>query len=61
MSGAGKSAVVAELRRRGCAAFDADDDGVIEPSVGGAWRWRVLFFAGCSDEQSAFDWDRKCF
>jgi dephospho-CoA kinase len=73
MSGTGKSAVVAELRRRGYVAYDADDDGYSEPAEGGAWRWRVeavatlfasaatgvLFFAGCSDEQAAFEWDRK--
>ena len=72
MSGTGKSAVVHELRRRGWAAYDADDDGYSEPTAGGAWRWRVdalaellaasdhraLFFAGCSDEQAEFHWDR---
>lgn len=71
MSGTGKSAVVHELRRRGYAAYDADDDGYSQPAAGGAWRWRVdaiahlldshdaeaLFFAGCSDEQAAFKWD----
>lgn len=74
MSGTGKSAVVGELRRRGYLAFDADDDGYAEPSGnGGEWRWRVeavaellataegelLFFAGCAEDQAAFDWDRK--
>jgi dephospho-CoA kinase len=73
MSGTGKSSVVKELRRRGYTAYDADDDGYTEPGVGGAWRWRVaavatlldqpdagmLFFAGCSEEQAAFHWDRQ--
>lgn len=73
MSGTGKSSVVKELRRRGHTAYDADDDGYTEPSTGGAWRWRVdvisallrthdaevVFFAGCSEEQAAFDWDRR--
>lgn len=72
MSATGKSTVVVELRRRGHIAFDADDDGYTEPSLGGAWRWRVdavtdllamagdqwMFFAGCSDEQTRFEWDR---
>jgi len=72
MSGTGKSAVVKELRRRGHTAYDADDDGYSEPGVDGAWRWRVdavadlldtsdagvLFFAGCSEEQAVFTWDR---
>lgn len=73
MSGTGKSSVVSELRRRGYLAYDADDDGYTEPTAGGGWRWRmdavatlfaahdsdVLFFAGCSEEQQCFDWDRK--
>jgi hypothetical protein len=73
MSGTGKSAVVLELRRRGYRAYDADDDGFSEPAAAGAWRWRVdavaellastndalLFFAGCSDEQALFEWDRR--
>jgi hypothetical protein len=64
---------VAELRRRGHAAYDADDDGYTQPAAGGAWRWKVekvsrllaapgpevVFFAGCSDEQAAFEWDCK--
>src|ERR1700710_1677313 len=72
MSGTGKSSVVAELRRQGYAAFDADDDGFTEPGAGGSWAWRtaavaglladtgenLLFFAGCSEEQSQFRWDR---
>jgi RNase adaptor protein for sRNA GlmZ degradation len=71
MSGTGKSTVVHELRRRGYAAYDADDDGYSEPAPGGAWHWRVeaidellarydetlVFFAGCSDEQAGFEWD----
>ncbi|MGN6474189.1 MAG: AAA family ATPase [Mycobacteriales bacterium] len=73
MSGVGKSTVVEELRRRGYVAVDADDDGYSEPAGDGTWRWRteaitelfeksnaeVTFFAGCSDEQSAFAWDLK--
>lgn len=71
MSGTGKSAVAAELRSRGYAAFDADQDGLSAPGAGGAWAWRtdkvgqvladagenLVFFAGCSDEQSQFAWD----
>jgi shikimate kinase len=71
MSGTGKSSVVRELRRRGFTACDADDDGYAEPDAGGAWRWRsakvsqlladtageLLFFAGCSEEQTRFEWD----
>ena len=71
MSGVGKSSVVLELRRRGFRAYDADDDGYTEPGADGAWRWRTqdvaellahsgedaLFFAGCSEEQTQFDWD----
>ena len=66
MSGSGKSTLVRELRRRGYAAFDADDDGFSEPRADGRWGWRadavasllaqapdgdLLFFAGCSEEQ----------
>src|SRR4051812_46366341 len=71
MSGAGKSALVAELRGRGCAAYDADDDGFTEPRPHGGWGWRTdrvaallagtagstVFFAGCSEEQALFDFD----
>src|SRR3954453_14904341 len=35
MSGAGKSALVNELRRRGLRAFDADEDGFSEPRADG--------------------------
>jgi dephospho-CoA kinase len=73
MSGTGKSAVAAELRSRGYAAFDADEDGFTAPAAGGSWAWRtdtvgrlladagdsLIFFAGCSDEQSRFEWDLK--
>jgi dephospho-CoA kinase len=73
MSGTGKSAVVRELRRRGCVAYDADDDGYTEPGTDGVWHWRKdavtellagcderpLFFAGCSQEQVHYDWDLK--
>ena len=65
-SGSGKSMLVQELRRRGYAAYDADDDGFSEPRADGRWGWRadavasllaqipegdLLFFAGCSEEQ----------
>lgn len=73
VSGTGKSTLVRELRRRGYNAFDADDDGFSAPLPDGTWAWRVepirslfehhgdqlLFFAGCSDEQAAFDFDFK--
>jgi serine kinase of HPr protein (carbohydrate metabolism regulator) len=66
MSGSGKSTLVRELRRRGHAAHDADDDGFSEPRADGRWGWcadavasllaevpagHVLFFAGCAEEQ----------
>jgi dephospho-CoA kinase len=71
MSGTGKSAVVKDLKRRGCLAYDADDDGFTAADSAGIWRWRLeavrellaipqgrpLFFAGCSDEQREFAWD----
>jgi hypothetical protein len=71
MSGVGKSALVLELRRRGHRAFDADDDGFAEPRAGGRWGWRadrvgellaqepgrLLFFAGCSEEQIELPFD----
>jgi predicted ATPase len=64
MSGAGKSRLVRELRERGFAAYDAEDDGFAEPRADGRWGWRaaqvaellnrsgdqLLFFAGCSEE-----------
>ncbi len=72
MSGAGKSALVEELRRRGYRAYDADDHGFSEARADGRWGWRadrvadllaghagdLLFFAGCSEEQAelAFDY-----
>jgi shikimate kinase len=73
MSGTGKSALVHELRRRGYAAYDADEDGFSEPRAGGRWGWRVelvaellarspdqlLFFAGCSDEQVELPFDYR--
>jgi hypothetical protein len=73
MSGTGKSALVRELRQRGCAAYDADDDGFSEPRAHGGWGWRVdrveellataeedpLFFAGCSEEQALIDFDLR--
>jgi shikimate kinase len=73
MSGAGKSTLVRELRRRGHAAYDADDDGFSEPRADGRWGWRadlvadllarhpsgLLFFAGCSEEQRDLPFDRR--
>jgi shikimate kinase len=73
MSGAGKSALVHELRRRGLRAFDADEDGFSEPRADGRWGWRAnrvaallgepgdgpLFFAGCSEEQAALPFDYR--
>jgi AAA domain len=74
MSGAGKSALVRELRRRGYAAYDADDDGFSEPRDDGRWGWRsdavasllaqvaqgeLLFFAGCSEEQIEMPFDYR--
>lgn len=73
MSGTGKSSLIQELRRRGYAAYDADDDGFTEPRDHGAWGWRpdrvqelldrdhgsVLFFSGCSEEQAQFDFDLR--
>ena len=73
MSGAGKSTLVQELRRRGHAAYDADDDGFSEPREDGRWGWRVdrvskllaadrdrpLFFAGCSEEQAVLPFDLR--
>ena len=72
MSGVGKSTLVQELRRRGYAAYDADDDGFSEPREDGRWGWRadavasllaeipdgdLLFFAGCSEEQIEMPFD----
>ncbi|MBV9415946.1 MAG: AAA family ATPase [Solirubrobacterales bacterium] len=71
MSGTGKSALVQELRRRGYAAYDADE-GFSEPRADGRWGWRVdlvaellaaaeglLFFAGCSEEQIELPFDYR--
>jgi AAA domain len=71
MSGTGKSALVQELRQRGYAAYDADDHGFSEPREHGRWGWRLdavgellataddrlLFFAGCSEEQIELPFD----
>ena len=71
MSGSGKPALVHELRRRGYAAYDADEDGFSEPRADGRWGWcadrvgellgRVpdgpAFFAGCSEEQVDLPFD----
>jgi AAA domain-containing protein len=74
MSGAGKSTVVQELRRRGYTAYDADDHGFSEPRQDGRWGWRsdavasllahspdrdLLFFAGCSEEQIEMPFDHR--
>jgi dephospho-CoA kinase len=73
MSGTGKSSLVGELRRLGYAAYDADDDGYTERRPHGGWGWRaeavqelvdrstdpVLFFSGCSEEQSQFEFDLR--
>ena len=74
MSGTGKSTLVQELRRRGLAAYDADDDGFSEPRADGRWGWRadavaallagspdddLLFFAGCSEEQIELPFDLR--
>jgi shikimate kinase len=73
MSGTGKSTLVRELRHRGYAAYDADDDGFSEPRGDGRWGWRAdavaellaeeragpLFFAGCSEEQRDLPFDRR--
>src|SRR4051812_49027255 len=72
MSGTGKSALVHELRLRGHAAYDADE-GFAEPRADGRWGWRadlvaelltqrpgrLLFFAGCSEEQAALPFDYR--
>jgi dephospho-CoA kinase len=72
MSGAGKTALVHELRGRGSRALDADDDGFSEPRADGRWGWRAeqvaelleqrdgpLFFAGCSEEQATLPFDYR--
>jgi shikimate kinase len=73
VSGAGKSSLVNELRRRGYLAYDADDDRFTEPGPDGTWGWRqglvrslfdrhdnrLLYFAGCSEEQAQFEFDFK--
>ena len=74
MSGSGKSTLVQELRRRGYAAYDADDDQFSEPRADGRWGWRadavasllaqvpdgeLLFFAGCSEEQIEMPFDYR--
>jgi GTPase SAR1 family protein len=74
MSGSGKSTLVQELRRRGYAAYDADDHGFSEPRADGRWGWRadavasllaqipdgdLLFFAGCSEEQIEMPFDYR--
>jgi GTPase SAR1 family protein len=72
MSGTGKSTLVRELRRRGYEAHDADD-GFSEPRADGRWAWRsdrvaellrtaadrLVFFAGCSEEQIELPFDYR--
>jgi hypothetical protein len=70
----GKSTLVQEVRRRGYAAYDADDGGFSEPRADGRWGWRadavasllaqvpdgdLLFFAGCSEEQIEMPFDYR--
>ena len=70
MSGAGKSSVVAELQRRGYTAHDADDGFTYLDERDGRWHWdvprihellrppdRLVFVAGCSEEQALLPWD----
>lgn len=72
LSGTGKSTLIAELRCRGHAAYDADDHGFSEPREDGEWGWKLpevaelfgqhvspdpLFFAGCSEDQLLFAFD----
>ncbi len=72
MSGAGKSSVVAELRRRGLDAHDVDEGLSYLEVEDGRWHWDVprvrellrpaeqpVFIAGCSEEQGLFQWDRR--
>ena len=74
MAGSGKSTLVQDLRRRGYAAYDADDDGFSQPRADGRWGWRadvvasllapiptedLLFFAGCSEEQIEMPFDYR--
>jgi hypothetical protein len=54
-------------------AYDADEDGFSEPRADGRWGWRtelvsellarppdrLLFFAGCSEEQIALPFDYR--
>lgn len=62
-----------ELRERGFAAYDAEEDGFAEPRADGRWDWRaarvaellnqsgsqLLFFAGCSEEQAELPFDYR--
>jgi AAA domain-containing protein len=73
MSATGKTTLVEELRKRGLAAYDADDHGFSEPRSSGRWGWRrdlvadllarhrgrLLFFAGCSEEQIELPFDYR--
>ena len=52
MCGYGKSLLVQELRRRGYAAYDADDHGFSEPRAGGRWGWRVWRSAAATSSGS---------
>ena len=73
MSGTGKTELVHELRNRGHEAYDADEDGFSEPRDDGRWGWRaekvaglldrasgrLVFFAGCSEEQAELPFDYR--
>lgn len=72
MSGAGKSSVVAELRRWGHVAHDVDEGLSYLDAADGRWHWDLqrirdllvpaehpIFMAGCSEEQALLPWDRR--
>ncbi len=73
MSGTGKTSVVAELRPRGCVAYDVDEGFTSVDPADGRWHWRTdevaqllaqgdvshVFMAGCSQVQATFAWDIK--
>lgn len=72
MSGAGKSSVVVELRRRGHVAYDVDEGLTYLDPADGRWHWDIarvrdllrrasppVFLAGCSEEQALLSWDKR--
>lgn len=72
ISGAGKSSVVTELRRRGYAAHDIDDGLSYLDATDGRWHWKLqevrdllraaadtVFIAGCSEEQALLSWEKR--